>query len=465
MGIKQNAKIRELKKQNSLMDVQLLKYKQVQETLVKDILTLREHESTVRGNDYPEYGPAVQAISDMYNNKAVWGCMQTGIIIDLRSAFILGEGIKIHPTTDTKEEAEKELEWAEDFLDYNDLDAEMAQEIAKEAEIEGKIALELYYDKEPYKDWPGMISARYISWSSKKYEIKTDPKDYLKYETLEWSLGADGKTEKLEEYQFVYKKFGGRLNKPNEAQPKIVRALTPIVKMDKALWDLRRLNHLFASQTPNFECEDPKQVQKILQYLEDINWKIGKAIVHTAKFSMVGPDTSGVSNLIEEIVNWGKIVSGITGIPIHYLGFLDLLKNRATGENTRELIMAVTERERTTWRGAYEELLVKAMNMFNSKANAQRSKTKLLDPHKIKVTIPHITQEHWDRIEKVLIPAAAAGIVSKEHVASQIPGVDLQEEEARKTKSDGEQAERDKLEFERMKTQIGAGGEEEEEEE
>ena len=463
MGIKQNAKIRELKKQNSLMDTQILKYKQVQETLVKDILTLREYETAVRGNDYPEYGPAVQAISDKYNNKAVWGCMQTGIIIDLRSAFILGEGVKIHPTTDTKEEAEKELQWSEDFLDYNDLDAEMAQEIAKEAEIEGKIALELYYDKEKYKEWPGMISARYISWSSKKYEVKTDPKDYLKYETLEWTPTEGDSVQKLKEEQFVYKKFGGRLNKPNEAQPKIVRALTPIDKMDKALWDLRRLNHLFASQTPNFECEDPKQVTKIIQYLEDINWKIGKAIVHTAKFSMVGPDTSGVSNLIEEIVNWGKVISGITGIPIHYLGFLDLLKNRATGENTRELIMAVTERERTTWRGAYEELLMKAMNMFNEKVNKQRSKEKKLDPYKVKVTIPHITQEHWDRIEKVLIPAAAVNIVSKEHVASQIPGVDMQEEAARSKERETKDNKKAKQEFERIK--VGINNEEEEEEE
>lgn len=457
--------VKKLKAENQLLEERIQKYQRVQELLAKDILTLKEYERSVKGNDYQEYGAAVQAISDKYNNAANWGCMQTGIIIDLRSAFILGEGVQISPTTRTKEEAEKELSWANDFLDYNDLDAEMAQEIVKEAEIEGKIALKLYYDKNPFKDWPGMVSVRYISWLSKKYDIEVDPQDYLLYKKLKWKPDGKGaKEEELPEEQFVYKKFGGRLNKPNEAQPKIVRALTAIDKLDKATWDLRRFNHLFASQTPNFECEDPKQVQKILDYLKDINWKIGKAIVHTAKFSMVGPDSSGVANLIEEITLWAKIVSGITGIPIHYLGFLDLLKNRATGENTRELIMAVTEKERKIWVGAYEELLVKAMNMYNEQVNKQRSKDKRLDPYKIKVTIPHITQEHWDRIEKVLIPAAASGIVSKEYVASQIPGVDMQEETTRKEKTDAQEAEKARQEFELLKARMAQGGGDEEEE-
>jgi hypothetical protein len=449
--------VQEMQRKNRQLEKQIKNYQHVQELLTKDILTLRETESTVKGNDYQQYATAVQAISNKYNNAADWGCMQTGIIIDLRAAFILGEGVQIIPTTKTKDEAQREMQWANDFLDYNDLDAEMAQEIAKEAEIEGKIALKLYYDKEEFKGWPGMVSVRYISWLTKHYEVETDPQDYLWYKKLKWMPTSKDKAEELGEDEFVYKKFGGRLNKPNEAQPKIMRALTAIDKLDKALWDLRRINHLFASPTPNFEVDDPRKVNAILEYLKDINWKFGKALVHTAKFSMVGPDSAGVANLVEEITTWAKIVSGITGVPIHYLGFLDLLKNRATGENTRELIMAVTEKERKIWIGAYEELLIKAMKMFNEKANAQKSKERQLDPYRIKVTIPHITQEHWDRIEKVLIPAAVGGIVSKEYVASQIPGVDMQEEADRKTKRDADEAARAKEEFEALKAQMDAG--------
>ena len=461
--------VQKLKRELRGRDKDIVKYKQIQELLTKDILSLRETETKRKGNRYQDYGVAVEAISNKYNNASDWGCMQTGIIIDLRAAFILGEGVKVSAATGTRKEAEQEIAWANDFLDYNDLDAEMAQEIAKEAEIEGKIALKLYYDKTPFRLWPGMVSVRYISWLSKKYVIDTDPQDYLDYKELKWNPSttveteASGKEEKLEKKQFVYKKFGGRLNKPNEAQPKIVRALTAIDNLDMALWDLRRINNLFAGPTPDFQVENPKHVESIRDYIKDTNWKIGKAIVHTGVFTMKGPDASGVKNLIDEITLWSKVISGITGIPIHYLGFLDLLKNRATGENTRELVMAVTEKERKIWVGAYEELLTKAMQMYNAGPNKQASKAKKLDPQRIKVTIPHLTEEHFERIAKVYIPAAAAGIISKESVAAIIPGIDMEEETERKEKRNKNEAEAARLEIERLKARPVIKPEEEEE--
>ena len=36
---------------------------------------------------------------------------------------------------------------------------------------------------------------------------------------------------------------------------------------------------------------------------------------------------------------------------------LDLLKNRATGDNTRELVIAGTEKERVIWKGTFKEML------------------------------------------------------------------------------------------------------------
>ena len=163
------AQIQEMKKQTSLLEKQVIQYKEVQELLVKDILTLQEVEATYVGNDYRDYTAAVAAISDKYNCRANWGCLHTGIVIDLRAAFILGEGVKIIHAVENQKEAERELKWAEDFFSWNDLDAEMAQEMAKEAEIEGKVAIKMIFDKQKYglepdgtKSWPGMVSARFI---------------------------------------------------------------------------------------------------------------------------------------------------------------------------------------------------------------------------------------------------------------------------------------------------------------
>lgn len=436
----------------------------IQELLVDNILALTEFEQKYVGNDYRDYPTAIQAISDKYISKSEWGCVQTGTIIDLRAAFILGEGIKVVHKTDTKAEAENELEFARDFLEYNALDAEMAQELAKEVEIEGKLAIRLAWDDlktDPFRKRPGMPSARFVSWLAKKYTVEADPNDYLWFKKLKWAAAGNNAAVTIEEPEFVYKKFGGRIYDPNDAQPKTMKCLTEIDRLDRALRDLREILHLFASPTPDFECDTAQDAKALIAYLTDTNWRIGKAIVHIGRFSYKSPDTAGVTNLIAEIETTTKMISGTTGVPIHYLGLLDLLKNRATGDNTRELVMAATTRERSIWIGAFEELLEKAMVMYNDKTGEGQKSTRL-DPEKIGVTIPLISQDHWTNIQNVLIPAFTAGIISKEFVASQIPGVDMDEEAAKAEAAEASELESAKKELDRMRTErlaaAAAGG-------
>lgn len=444
----------------------------VQELLRKDILTLDSVENAYVGNDYRDYAEGVQAISEKYSGTSEWGCLQTGAVVDLRAAFILGEGLKVVHRTETKEEAQAELDWAEDFLAYNALDAEMAQELVKESEIEGKIALRLFWDpatpEDPIKygetDYPGMVSVRFISWLSKKYVVDVDPDDYLWYKQLTWpavTVTVNNVSRllppgKVPEAEFVYKKFGGRLNDANDAQPKVMKCLTQIDRLDRALRDLREINHLYASPTPHFKCETPQQAAALLAQIKDINWKIGKALASTAEFTMVSADATGVDNIIAEIELNVKMISGTTGIPIHYLGLLDLLKNRATGDNTRELVMAATTREREIWIGAFEELLEKAMKFYNEKTGgAQKSNEGgKLDPSKIGVEIPLVTQDQWANIQNVLIPAALGGIISNEHVASQIPGVDQEKEAALREEREAKEAEQAELDMEKFKAEV-----------
>jgi len=455
----------ELTKLRHGLEAQNKRLGEVQELLVDDIISLKTSAAQYVGNDYRDYGTAVKAVSEKYSGVSEWGCLQTGTIIDLRAAFILGDGVKIVHRTDTKEEAKNELQWAKDFFEFNALDAEMAQELAKEAEIEGKIALQLFWEPEKYKTYPGMVSVRFLSWLSKQYTVEVDPKDYMWYKRLKWHAGANWAAGDVPEEEFVFKKFGGRIYDVKDAQPKIMKCLTQIDRLDKALRDLREINHLFASPTPNFKCVDAQQATLLLQYIKDQNWRIGKAIVHVAEFSLVSPDASGVENLLREIETNTKMISGTTGIPIHYLGYLDLLKNRATGDNTRELVMAATTRERAIWIGALEEMLEKAMVMFNAQSGAGQKSEEggRLDPEKVGIEIPLISQDHWLNLEKVLIPAALGGIISKEYVAGKIPGVDTEEEAARKKEAEASELAIAKTEMERMrqeassKTVVAAG--------
>lgn len=425
--------------------------KQWQAFIIDDILTARaDTDKTYRGNEYRNYTTAVKEISNKYKANSNWGVFQTGNIIDLRAAFIISEGIKV---TGDKKEAVNELEFAEAFLRYNDLDREVPQEFAKEAEIEGKILLKLAW--EPIKTdgkEAGMVSARFISWTDKAYKIETAPEDYLKYIKAIWRP-TSGKEQALNEPEFVYKKFGGRISDPNDAQPKIMKCLTQIEYLDKALRDWREIDRLFASPTPHIECDTADQAAKIMEEIRtNPNFKIKKFMAHTGKFEFAGPDIRGITSLENEIISLAKMISGATGIPVHFLGMPDLLSNRATASNLGQLIFASTSKERQIWRGAYEETLSKAMIMFNQKALAQKSAK--LDPRKITVDIPFPSEEAWLHYEKVWLPLWLSGKISDELALSQLPGIDPKAEMERRAADEDTEIKKAMAENEELKLKM-----------
>lgn len=398
-----------------------------------DILSLLESTTSYKGNAYPTYEAAVAEIDSKYKGTADWGVLQTGNIIDLRSAFIIGEGITV--TAKGGEEAEKELEWTEKFLEYNDLDKEVAQEFAKEAEIEGKIALKLALEENknlgdsPKKGEPEkMVSVRFVSWADKKYKVESNPKDYLDYQKLKWEETGQSKKETLTAEQFVYKKFGGRISKPNEAAPKIMKCLTQIEGLDKALRDWRQINHIFAGPILYAKCLNEKEVKVAAAALADRNFKINKIAIGTFELSFLTLDIKGIESSEKEIITAIKMISGTTGIPVHFLGFAELMSNRSTAENLMEMINAATTKERQTWMGAYKEVITKAMRMFNEGVNPKMSEKARLDPNKIKVDIPLITKEHYDRLEKIFAPLYIADKLSGETFFSMVPGFDVKAE-------------------------------------
>src|SRR4030065_424413 len=216
----------------------------------------------------------------------------------------------------------------------------MAQEYAKEAEIEGKILLKLDWDEEAK-----MVAAQYVSWTAKKYKVKPHPKDYTKYLSVAWTPSRSDEV-KLEPPNFVYKKFGGRVNDPNDAAPKIMKCLTQVDNLDKALRDLREIDRIFAAPVPVMEFPGDPEAAEAAQ--------------------------------------------------------------KQPGENLADLLYASTLKERVTWIGAYEETLAKAMAIADRvTGNAQKSTA--LKPGLLKVTIPFVTQKHWEALEKIFLPAALRG--------------------------------------------------------
>lgn len=404
-------------------------------------------EGVYKGNEYRTYRKAVNAINSKYNGTAKWGVLQAGNIIDLRAAFIISRGIKVS-ARDKDVDATKEIEWAKAFLEYNDLDKEMVQEFAKEAEIEGRILIKIDMDKTPeekiYKDYGyQMVAARYVSWTEKKYTVIADEEDYKKYLKVEWTAGKN--PGELTEDRFVYKKFGGRINDPNTAQSKVMKCLTQIDNLDKALRDWREIDRIFGGPILYMKCEDKQEVNKALEALDNKDFKLKKILAGTGELSFVTFDIKGVESLEKEILTNAKMISGTTGVSVQYLGFVELLKNRSTSDDLREMLSSATVKERVTWEGAYEELLTKAMNLFNKTVYAQKEATgKKLNPSLIKVNIPVITKQHWENLEKVWLPAVIAGKITEELFLEQLPDVDIDKELERKKK-------REESEIEQMK--------------
>jgi len=413
--------------ENKRMAGDIKTLKEVQAQLTKDILEAggfdREGQVTYRGNEYKTYDAAVHGLNDKYEGTANWGSLQVGNIIDIRAAFIIAEGLQI--IDNTRGKGKKELDFAKKFLAFNDLDQEMAQEYAKEAELEGKILIRLAWDEDAK-----MISARFVSWYSKRYSIMTDPQDYADYIEATWEE-KDGRGKvTLKAADFVYKKFGGRVSKPNTAAPKTMKCLTQIDNLDKALRDLREINRLFASPVPVLKFEDPADAKQAQEDLDKINWKIKKVFSTSGIFSYVQPSTQGVDALIQEIINLAKLISGATGVPVHFLGLPDLLSNRATAENLMELIYASTLKERIIWTGAYKEILAKAIEIYN----AQNKTT--LDVSRLDVEIQFISEKNWSIIEKIFVPLALGGKISDHLLLSKIPGINVEEEEARQKENE-----------------------------
>ena len=98
---------------------------QMQALVIEDITSVTNRDTKYKGNAYPAYADAIVELAQKYEGTADWGVVQTGNIIDVRSAFIAAGGLKVYPKDKKANKAENEMEFIQDFLEFNNLDREM----------------------------------------------------------------------------------------------------------------------------------------------------------------------------------------------------------------------------------------------------------------------------------------------------------------------------------------------------
>lgn len=385
------------------------------------------------GNPYKTYSSKINALTEKYNGESDWGCMTTRNIVDVRAAFIIGNGAKAIKQDGYTGTAERELKFIREFIRLNNLDKESPNDWAVGAELEGKALIRLIVDKEKRN-----IRTVYVPWSKYAYTVTADNPDLYKYtkafysgtDTLDVAVGAPTTINQtrdvsfnLNENEFVYMRFGGSTEKVNEPIPKTALVLRQVEDLDKELWDWRKINSLFAAPTPTFMVETVEECERIQAWIKETNWRIGKAIViANGKFDLVCYSGEGFTTLKNALEADVTTVSGSTGVPVHFLGHPELLSNRATAISLLELIEMSTNKERDIWEGGYEELFQKAIILYNDAFNTG------LNPDAVTAKIPFISSAKLEFIQKVYLPMYTENTISLETFLSYLTDVDVDEE-------------------------------------
>jgi hypothetical protein len=187
------------------------------------------------------------------------------------------------------------------------------------------------------------------------------------------------------------------------------------------------------------------------------NWRARKLFAHTGQLLFLSPSGDSQAGIEREIITRAKMISGATGVPIGFLGFGDLTTKLGSGsEVTSDQVESSTSKERLIWVGTYQEIIQKAMEIWNANA-----KTTPLVPERVKVSIPRVSPETWKRITETWLPLYNSGAISLQSVLEQIPNINAAEEAKRVADESDANMER----FEKMHPDEGEEDEDEEEEE
>ncbi len=403
------------------------------------------------GLPYTSYQSQVNKIDQMYRNVAQWGNMIAKNVIDIRAAFSTGQGLQVVRNENFTGDSTREMAFIRDFMELNNLNIEMPQEYAKEAEIEGRVLFKFG----PAVDWDGNgnnnIQLEFVPWRQRNYKITKAPNNPYRALRAEYT-GTAGQTFDLAENQFVFRSFGGNPYQ-NETPSKMAFCIGHAQNLDKALWDWREINKIHSSPTPVITVDDKEEAKRVIDYVKKKNWKVGKLMVlFNGEFKLVGWDGEGFTTMKEEIEVLVKTMSGTTGIPVHFFGYPELLSNRDTAESLIELIVLATNKERTTWISAYDEVFKTAIELYNEAFNNN------LNPEAVSARMPFVSAGKMEEIANVWLPMYLANTISLQTFLSQLAGdIEIDDEMVRIKQEIKEKEDRAKLLASQSTGNVNAG--------
>ncbi len=381
-------------------------------------------------NPFPTHLTQVQAIISRFEGSADYGCELVQRIVNLTAAFAIPHGILI----DADDKAAKEEEYIKLFVDKNNLNEGVAVKLAIDAAMQGQVLTELIWDPDE-----NMVRLKYHPWNETEYTVVSTGRSNLTAPfTAVWAETKDkSKPKVIQDDNFAFVAFNARAGQ-HEGFPRLGGVLRRLDAISRDLDDWRTINKLFGHPTPFFRMNSSAEAKAMRALIEEKGWTVGRALVLNGDFSLISPGSSYAVAAKESIASNVRIISGATGIAVHFLGFVDLMSNRSTADSLGEPVEIASMADITLWHGFYESLFNKAIRMRNKHLENK------LDEGKVKPKMLPVTDRQWGLIEKVWIPMAKDGIVTPEAVRRQIPGFDFAEEEERQEKQTDQGLENDK---------------------
>lgn len=382
--------------------------------MIESLLTGVRFNVSVPGttNVYNTYESQVSETYRKYNALSSFGNQQVRSVVDLRTAFIAGEGISISceddPTSD----------WVERFLSRNLLQGPNFINAVKGSEMCGQALFVLQVSE--WLDRSLFVKAIRFPYTIKEPFKPVFRNPRLKDEVLDIVVKKEFGYESANFRNFIYIRTGGDDGNTEGPCTKTGVVLTDMENYDRAIKDMRRNNHIFARITPTWNVDTAAEAKSLKEKLSQMKWKIGEAFIGKAKFKYETPETGAHENLSTELASTIKTISSVTGIPVHWLGYVDLMSNRSTAESLYELIKNATILERQFWESSLFNMIIKAQELYIDAGGEEISKLN----YDFEVRLPLIDfNEFLNRVKGLQI-AYMDQAISIDDYRNMLPGID-----------------------------------------
>lgn len=390
-------------------------------------------------NTYNSHSTQTIELISKYQAKAEYGSTLVKRLVNVAASLQIPNGVELEG-----KDTDAEYAYLKTFIEVNQLNEGVAIQLAKEAQFHGQVLVTLKWDPEK-----NMVKIYYMPWS--EYDYKVQPiglSNLTGPYKITW--GEDEDQKSLEGIDIAFVAFNVVHDGVHiEGFPTLGGLLMRIEAVSKDLIDWRTSNKLYAHPTPIFTCETQSEVDDLTSTLTSEGWTVGTAIAFRGKFVLAAAPNYH-KTIVDSIETNVKLISGGSGVAISWLGFADVMSNRATAESLGEPLEIVAASDMATWRSFYEELFDNVITFRNNNIDSEQ----VLKTGMVKPKLKPMTDRQWKKLKDIFLPAAKSNLLTREGFLDEIPGFDLKkeldriEEQEEEANIDLDQTEEVEVEFE-----------------